>query len=114
VPSYSPVFSQAFIEYTHDTPNAQFEVPEGFTAVIRQWSVSQEISDWLFQVFINNDADAPNLVIVNENQAGINTYLAGEGRWVVPGGGLINIFLSSVGEVPCCYVGGYLLRNTLT
>lgn len=111
MPSYSPVYSAQFILYTPTTPNLSFLVPDGFTAVIRQWSVSQEITDWLFQLKIGDASSATALIIVNENQAGVNTYLAGEGRWVVPGGGFMEVYLSSLGMVPHIYVGGYLLRN---
>jgi hypothetical protein len=114
VPSYSPVFSQPFVQYTASTPNPSFEVPAGFTAVVRQISCSQEITDWLLNVSIQDSEAAPAMVIFSEHQAGIETYVAGQGRWVVPEGGIISIYLSSLGEVPAVYVGGYLLRNTLT
>jgi hypothetical protein len=36
------------------------------------------------------------------------------GRVVVPGGGQIFILWSELGTSPQFYVGGYLIRNTLT
>jgi hypothetical protein len=111
VASYSPVYSAQFIVSTPTVPASDFEVPAGFTAIVRFWSVSQEITDWLFQLKIQNSSIAPACIVVNENQIGINTYISGDVRVVVPGGGFITYYLSSVGEVPFVYVGGYLLRN---
>lgn len=114
MPSYSPVFSQAFIQYTHSTPNEAFEVPSGFTAVIRQISVAQEIGSWYAYVNIQDSEAAPVLTVWIEEAAAVVNYAAGEGRWAVPGGGIITLGISTIGSVPSGYVGGYLLRNTLS
>lgn len=114
MPSYSPVFSAAFVQYTTATPNASFDVPAGFTAVIRQISAAQNIGGWILQVYIADAVGAPGIQIVEIGQVGDFNYVAQEGRWVVPGGGAIEIVLSELGSDTSVYVGGYLLRNTLS
>lgn len=114
MPSYSPVFSQGFIYGTPSSPVSSFAVPEGFTAVIRQWSVYGDISDFIAQLVGQNSAEAPRYVLDTQAQVGIAVQTQGQGRWVVPGGGIISIFVSSLGSTPSWYVGGYLLRNSLT
>lgn len=111
---YSPVYSAPFIQYTASTPNQSFLVPEGFTAVVRQISVAQEIADWYAYVNIQDSEAAPDLTIWLGVAAGAETYVAGEGRWVVPEGGLITLGYGTLGTIPSGYVGGYLLRNQLT
>lgn len=114
MPSYSNVFSQPFIFYTAETPNSEFAVPTGYTAVIRQWSCSQDIGGWIFAVLIQLSEAAPAVHVVQVGQTGFVNYEAGECRFAVPGGGIISIALSEVGASPEIYVGGYLLRNTLS
>lgn len=114
MPSYSPVYSGAFIQYTPSTPNTAFDVPEGFTAVIRQISAAQDIGGWILNVFIQDSEAAPGLVIAELGQVGSVNYAAQEGRWVCPGGGIISVSLTELGSDVAIYVGGYLLRNTLT
>lgn len=105
----SPVYSQAFILYTASTPNNSFEVPGGYTAVIRQISVASDISAWYTEVFIQDSMEAPALSIWLAYQAGTANYVSTEGRWVCPPGGIISLIMSDFGSVPSCYVGGYLL-----
>lgn len=105
------VYSQAFIEYTHETPNNVFDVPEGFTAVIRQISTFQEIGGYSFQVVIQNSDEAPGLYIWSITGVSALESQATEGRWVVPSEGVIQVLASTVGSTPSFYVGGYLLRN---
>lgn len=114
MPSYSPVFSTQFIVYTAETPNETFLVPEGFTAVVRQCSGWQDIGGWVFRLYIADSEAAPACVLFDSGDVGVNTSFNEQGRWVVPGGGLIGIFISVIGDSPSFYVGGYLLRNTLT
>lgn len=114
MPSYSPVFSAAFIQYTSAEPNGAFDVPAGFTAVIRQISAAQDIGGWILTVYIADVAGGPGLKIAEIGQTGSVNYVAQEGRWVVPGGGAIAMDLSSLGSDVHVYVGGYLLRNTLS
>lgn len=114
MPSYSPVFSQPFIEYISSEPNTSFAVPEGYTAVIRQVSGYQDVGGWILYVYGRNSLAADAIVLCQLAQVGDFNYAAQEGRWVVPGGGEIEITISSLGSGPCFYVGGYLLRNTLS
>lgn len=107
--SLRPVYSAAFIEYTSDAPNASFEVPPGYTAVIRQVSAAQNIGGWTFAVVIQNSEIAPELTVYEGAQDGAINYVAQEGRWVCPGGGIISVSLSSLGSSVSVYVGGYLL-----
>jgi len=105
------VYSQSFINYTADTPNSSFGVPEGYTAVIRQVSCWQNIGAYDFQCLIQDSAEAPKLVIWGVTDVSVNDSEDVEGRWVVPELGVISIFSSAVGSAPCFYVGGYLLQN---
>jgi hypothetical protein len=114
VPSYSPVFSSALVQYTASTPNAQFEVPSGFTAVVRQISVVQDVGGYDAGVYIQDSAEAPGLLIAQAIGVDIYEVWQQEGRWVVTEGGFVTLSLSTVGSQAYGYVGGYLLRNTLT
>lgn len=114
MPSYSPVFSQPFIQYTAGTPNTTYLVPAGFTAVVRQISIWQNIGGYNFSCFIQDSEAAPGITIAGLNDVGITSSQSIEGRWVVGAGGVIGIYFSELGSEPQAYVGGYLLRNTLT
>lgn len=102
------------MEYTPAAPNQTFEVPEGFTAVIRQVSCSQNIGGFIFYVDIQNSEAAPYVQIFQGAQDGVSNYVSGEGRWVCPGGGIITAAVSELGSAISMYVGGYLLRNVLS
>jgi hypothetical protein len=111
VASYSPVFSAQFIVYTSATPNNSFEVPAGFTAVVRDVSGWQEFGAWILQLHIQNSASAPACIVWAGLADGTSNALHEEGRWVCPAGGFISVDASSLGSNPNFYVGGYLLRN---
>jgi len=108
----SPVYSAQFVLYSSSAPNFDYEVPEGYTAVIRQLSGAQDIGGWVAYCQIGNSIDAPGVTIWIAEQAGTVNYVATEGRWVVPGGGLIQTGFSEIGPNPFLYVGGYLLPNS--
>lgn len=110
---YSPVYSQQLIVYTAETPNTEFEVPAGQTAVVRQVSGYQDIGGYVFRMYIQDSLEAPPCVVYAANDVGVAASFATEGRWVVPPGGIVAIFISSLGDTPCFYVGGYLLQNVL-
>jgi hypothetical protein len=114
VPSYSPVYSQGFIYYTEEAPNTTFDVPAGFTAVVRQWSCYLEAGGVVAQISGANAPGAPYTVFDTQEAAGLVQQLQGHGHWVVPGGGSILLYSPSLGSGVSAYVGGYLLRNTLT
>ena len=111
--TYSPVYSQAFIQYTVETPNAIFEVPAGYTAIVRQISVIQNIGDYLATVYIQDNEAAPALTIAQSTSLGAFQSWYQEGRWVCPGGGFIILGLDTVGTSASAYVGGYLLQNVI-
>lgn len=114
MPSYSQVYSQPLILYTPSTPNTSFLVPSGFTAVVRQISGYQNIGGWTLETIIAG-AGAPDGVTISFlGQAGALNYAAEEGRWAVPEDYYIEINFSELGSTFSCYVGGYLLRNTLS
>lgn len=108
-----PVYSSPFIQYTSETPNDQYEVPSGFTAVIRQISIAQPDLATGWWVYIQDSPEAPGLTIATGELSGFMNYGAAEGRWVVPEGGIITVNLESLGSTPSCYVGGYLLTGSI-
>lgn len=114
MPSYSPVYSAQFIIYTPSTPNTTFDVPEGYTAVIRQVTVVQDIGAYALYVYIQNSPEAPGLQVVSIAGADAYTNYSEETRIVVPGGGTISVDLVDAGTSFNVYVGGYLLQNTLS
>lgn len=110
----NPVWSSPFIQYTSETPNTQYEVPAGFTAIIRQISGYQSAGGFVMYVIIQDSSAAPGLFIWSGGQAGVANYVGVEGRWVVPEGGIITAEFSELFDSPCMYVGGYLIRNSAT
>lgn len=114
MPSYSPVFSSQFIVYTDAAPITEYEVPAGFTAVIRDATFIATVAATLCQVSIQDSEAAPACTVISETLAGIETYSQWTGRIVVPAGGLINLVLGSLAAGVSAYVGGYSLRNVLT
>lgn len=114
MPSYSPVFSQGFLYYTNSTPNQTFDVPLGFTAVVREVIYYCEAGGGLAVTQIATGPGAPYVTISTLTIAGIETVASWTGRAVVPGGGSIYISGESIGLEDTIYVGGYLLRNSLS
>lgn len=114
MPSYSPVFSSQFILYTDAAPNLSFLVPAGMTAVVRDFSLQTNLGGAVAQVAIQNSEAAPAIVIAQLETVGFPAYDHLEGRWVVPENGLVNLSVSTVDSGTSVYVGGYLLRNTLS
>lgn len=114
MPSYSNVFSVPFIIYTPETPNTSFAVPEGFTAVVREMDVAQNVGDYHAALGIGLDEAAPAAYVVSATVIGETNWVQWKGRIVVPGGGFIYFGLDTIGSSVAAYVGGYLLRNTLT
>jgi hypothetical protein len=107
------VYSTPFIEYTPETPNDQYEVPEGYVAVIRQISVTQADLACGWWVYIQNSPEAPGVNIATGELTGFFNYGSAQGRWVCPGGGIITANLQTLGSEPNFYVGGYLLEGTI-
>jgi len=111
--SYSPIFSAQFIVYTDSTPNVSYEVPAGFTAVLRDFTAAWTIAGTFFQVGIQNDEEAPECIVAQIEAVGAVGYEQWTGRVVVPSGGFITIEIGEAASGLSFYVGGYLLRNTL-
>jgi hypothetical protein len=114
VPSYSPVFSQGFIYYTEATPNESFLVPAGFTAVVRECDLylsEAEVAAW---VGLNFDAGGGNLWFWYASGISVASSQPWRGRVVVPGGASIVVDVAALGVSDSLYVGGYLLRNSLS
>lgn len=111
---YSPVFSASFIEYTDAEPNAEFAVPIGFTAVVRDFSIFTYVGAGAAQLTIQNDEDAAALTVAAVSVAGAFVYDQWQGRVVCPGGGIIGIVGTTIGSGNHIYAGGYLLRNVAT
>lgn len=114
MPSYSPVFSQGFIYYTEDAPNTTFEVPAGFTAVVRDWDLWVEAEAGGFQLEVATGAGAPYVAVDGIVTLAALTAYHFRGRVVVPAGGTILYNQDTLGVGATSYVGGYLLRNTLS
>jgi len=111
VPSYSPVYSAQFILYTSVDPTTSYEIPSGFTAVVRDFTGYSDGGASLCQLLIQNDGSAPELVVAQLSFAGIAAYAQWQGRVVVPAGGFILIQPGALLVNPGFYVGGYLLRD---
>lgn len=114
MPSYSPVFSTQFIVYTDETPNESFEVPEGFTAVVRDITLWVGVGGHYATVGFGNSVDAPIAWFAYLSEVTIANTAQWQGRVVVPGGGYINLDTGGLSYEDSVYVGGYLLRNNLT
>ena len=111
--AYSPVYSAQFILYSASSPNEQFQVPAGYTAVVRQISYFVEASASFFSVNVANSSIAPETAIDGRTITGLLTSEHVSGHWVVPGGGFIVLYVQDVGSQPTVYVGGYLLTNSV-
>lgn len=105
------VYSQQFILYGPETGATAFDVPEGFTAVVRELSVYQEIGAYDVSFTINDSPEAPLTVVWSAHDVGVLTQQNIHGRWVVPETGSMEFFLSAYGDQVALYAGGYLLRN---
>jgi hypothetical protein len=111
VASYSPVYSAQFLVYTDSTPNTSYDVPAGMTAVIRDYTHQTNFGVANSQLAIGNSLEAPACVVAELAPDGEGAYAQWTGRIVVPGGGFIELFISSIDVGNSLYVGGYLLRN---
>jgi len=105
------VYSSQFILYSESTPNTTYDVPEGFTAVIRQVAVTQDVGAYAFTLWIQNSDTAPSVAVIDVGGLGGGNNYQEECRFVVPEQGIISFGTTVVGSSLCCYVGGYLLRN---
>lgn len=86
----------------------------GFTAVIRDFSIYSNAAIVIMLLLIQNSASAEQVVAAYLTLEGVATGAQWQGRIVVPGGGFITLDQTDVGDNCHCYVGGYLLRNTIS
>jgi len=114
VASYSPVFSAQFIVYTDAAPILAYEVPSGFTAVVRDFSLYTEAGGVVGQLLLADAAGSPECVVASIGALGVAAYGQWQGRIVAPGGAFLTLSLTSEDLGTSAYVGGYLLRNNLT
>lgn len=106
-----PVYSAQFIVYTPETPNTSFEVPAGYTAVVRDAQCTQNIGGFQWNLYFQNSEAAPACFFQVLTDVGVYETATFRGRIVVPAGGIITSQLSSVGSGCWVYVGGYLLTD---
>ena len=111
--AYSPVYSAQFINYTDSSPNTLFDVPSGYTAVVRDIGFWCGGGESLIVVYFGNSPLAPEVTIAGTTQFGVNTLYHWSGRCVVPGGGVIGLYQQTLGVGATAYVHGYLLANTI-
>lgn len=96
---------------TDTTQNQTFEVPAGFTAIVREVDVIGEASAVTFSAYIKNSSIAPACTFYLATDAGVTVHLQWTGRVCVGGGGFVGIAWSSIGVSLNAYVGGYLLSE---
>lgn len=112
--SYSPVFSAQFIVHKSGDPYSAFEVPSDMTAVIRDVTAWSTAGAFWVTVTIRNSLIAPQVTAPVAQGSGVPAYGQWQGRVVVAGGGEIGISVVEFIGDPDVYVGGYLLRNTIS
>lgn len=110
----NPVFSSQFILNDSDTGYTSFLVPDGFVAVIRDFSAWSDAGGFVVQLVIRNSLAAPGVTVAAVTAAGVPNYAQWQGRIVLPPGGEISTHLASFIDEPSIYVGGYLLAETYT
>lgn len=105
------VYSSQLISYSATTPNQQFDVPDGFTCIVRDIDAYQNVGAWILTLSYGNSLVAPAITVVALQADGVVNYNQWRGRIVVPAGGFVridaNVFDTSLGV----YVGGYLLAD---
>jgi hypothetical protein len=107
-----PVYSSPFINWSDAAPNATFEVPSGFTAVVREFDACTVLGDVLIGLYIADSVDASAVYIHYGSVLGAAQSDQWQGRVVVPENGIIGIVGAALGYELGVYVGGYLLTNT--
>lgn len=112
--SYSPVFSQDFINWTGSGTPSLFDVPGGFTAVVREFDIFTQLGEVVAYLAKANGPGAEYVTFATLSAFAIYASAQWTGRVVVPGGGSIQLNTGALGDEDNAYVGGYLLRNTLT
>ena len=111
---FRPVYSAPFILYTDDTPNTEFEVPAGFTAIVREVIVYSQLGEDVVSIGFYQPGSEYRVVFYGSETYAVNTSNPWSGRVVIDEGGLIEMQITDVSTYSSVYVGGYLLTNTYT
>jgi len=112
--AYSPVYSVPLILYAAATPNESFEVPSGFTVVVRDIELYTGVGDSLLTVALWAPGAPAYINFAALNAVGINSSAQWRGHVALPEGYTVGLDISEIGAGDTAYVGGYLLRNILT
>lgn len=82
--------------------------------MVRDFSMWTAEGAAIAQLLVQNSGAAPAITMAAVSTLGVATYDQWQGRVVVPAGGILSVTISELSSGPDVYVGGYLLRNTLT
>ena len=105
------VYSVPFIYYTNVTPNVDFEIPEGVTAVIRDIDVYTELGASSAIVAIGNPAAGVYLNFASISLIGAGVTGSWRGRVIATAPYHVLLDVASLDTNGCIYVGGYLLQG---
>lgn len=114
MPSYSPVYSAQFVVRNSSDPLVPFVVPDGYTAVIRDFTVYTPAAGFVAAVTIQDSAEAETVTVALITGVDVPAYGQWQGRIALPAPGIVGVSVSDIGAAADIYVGGYLLRNVLT
>jgi hypothetical protein len=109
--SQRAVYSVSLIEYTEATPNTSFEVPMGFTAVVREVDLYAELGEEICSMYIQAPGAEVGIGFMARSATGANTSQQWTGRAVVPENYTINLNVENFGAYSAVLVSGYLLTN---
>jgi hypothetical protein len=109
----SPVYSQPFILYTGDSPNTEYLVPAGFTAVVRDFTGFASVAATLLQLQLFGPGASSGPTFAQIELAAAQAYAQWTGRVVALPGYTVQLVVGDLGAGVSAYVGGYLLRNVI-
>jgi len=112
--AFSPVYSVPLIIYTEATPNESFDVPSGYTIVVREIDYYCALGGGSMAASIELAGSGAPCTFAALNVSGINASGQWTGRVPLTEGGTLAIDVTHLGTGDSIYVGGYLLQNTLT
>lgn len=112
--SYSPVYSVPFIIYAPGAPNNSFEVPSGYTAVVREFDLYTELGGTQATCQLYNTVAPVYVNFAALLAVGAVTTAQWRGHVAVPGGYIIALNVDGLSTGDSAFVGGYLLQNTIS
>lgn len=112
--AYSPVFSVPLILYSSADPIVEFEVPPGFTAVVREIDIYTEAGGAVVIAALSGPGSGIFINFASVSALGVATSGQWTGRVALPENYILGLDNASLGAGDTVYVGGYLLRNVLT